>query len=115
MRVTAGILTFAMLSFCTSCKYASAGTEFHQECARYGQLATAIAMDRDRGMPLKSELAGFRARGASPTMMKELAGLADFIYNNPLGRMQAPESVGKSMAVECSVRIDQNQKNSQDK
>ena len=107
MRVRAGIMTFAMLSFCTFCKIANAGTEFHQECARYGKLAAAIGMDRDRGMTMKAELAGFRAKGASPTMMRELADLTDFIYNSPAGKFQTPEALALSMAADCSVRIDE--------
>src|ERR1035441_6316603 len=51
-------------------------------CATYGDFASNLVADRDRGVPLSRQLAAIQTRSPTQAMVDELTTLAKLIYTN---------------------------------
>ena len=71
-----------------------------EACRQYGEMAAAIASDRERGVPLKAQL---RALSSLPEsgVRDDAKNLIDMLYNQPYANQMTPEGAESTFFITC--------------
>jgi hypothetical protein len=76
-----------------------------QACVSYGKMASAFAIDREKQISFSQQVADINSKYGKTAAADEVRNLADFIYNNPAGKMLSSEGADTSMYMDCLMRI----------
>lgn len=71
-----------------------------EACRQYGEMAAAIASDRDRGVPLKAQLKALSLLPDSGAR-KDAESLIDMLYNQPYANQMTPEGAAPTFFITC--------------
>jgi hypothetical protein len=82
------------------------------DCGEFGKLAGQMAARRNEGATLDQELASIR-RLPNADAIRELANVAQLVYQHPAFNRQTPQSEAISFAMDCEMKIGKTQAGAQ--
>lgn len=71
-----------------------------EACRQYGEMAAAIARDRERGVPLKAQLKAL-SRLPESGAREDAKNLIDMLYNQPYANQMSPEGAESTFFITC--------------